>query len=335
MKASRWIALAVIALGLPIARGDLVPVTMTYHTQVDKTAVFRIDLTGFDIGTIRSVTVTDGNVQRGTGEIFSGFDLDFLVFDRDGDLSTTDDQIAPLRDMSFVVAGLVRPAPNGKVYYPPAPGPLFGLDAAGDLDHDKATLDTLDADYDVDLTKNLLDVDSCEGWVSLGDDGMLAAGFPLVSIGSSESMFLFIGEVGPPPTAGDPDELSTASVEIQAFAVGSKYVPGFELAQGQSVNLKGDDDGGEEVASWRWDLDGDGQYDDAIGPMLGLSFDDLFLLFGVDFGEHTIGLQRLTEAGQEDSREEFNIQLVPDPATWALLLAVGGPMVLRRRRRRA
>jgi len=330
MNASRWVALAAVAMGASVAaRGDLVPLDMHYSTHIGQTAVFRADLTGFDLGTIRAVTILDGYSQSGSGEIFSGFDVDFVCFDGDGDVRTTDDQIHLLEGLSFVLPGLARPAPDGQPRYPSPPA-LFGLSLDGSIDHDRVALDARDAHFELD-SLNYIMLDRSYGWVSLGDGGSLTVGFPLISIGGGEGMFLCVGDVGPPPAGERVDELSEGLVEVQTFAVGGSYVPGYRLVPGGSVNLDGNPEGSDEIDSWLWDLDGDGEFDDAWGARLAVGFEDLFVTCNLDLGPHTIRVLRTADPDEEDTLS-FDVMLVPDPASWALLLAAL-PCLLRRRRR--
>jgi hypothetical protein len=118
-------------------------------------------------------------------------------------------------------------------------------------------------------------------------------------------------------------------VEVQ---VGSPpYAPGYPLAPGGSVRLDGNPDGSDEIDSWLWDLDGDGQYDNGTGAQLNVSFEDLFVTCNLDLGPHTIRVLRTTDPDEQDTLS-FDVVLVPDPASWALLLAAL-PCLLRRRRR--
>ncbi len=332
MKASRCAALAMVALGASVAaRGDIVSLTVDYSMHIGQTAVFRADLTGFNLGTIRAVTILDANSRSGSSEMFSGFDLDFVYFDRDGDVRTVDDQIHLIQRLSFAIPGVARPAPDGHPRYP-SPPVLFGLGLDGSIDHGKVALDARNAHFELDLL-NYIVLERSYGWVSLGDGGMITAGFPLISVGQGESMFLCVGDVGPPPPGGQADELSEGVIEVQVFAVGGSYVPGYKLAPGQSVNLDGAPEGSDAFDSWLWDLDDDGQYDDGTGALLAVGFEDLFVTLGLDLGPHTIWLQR-TANGDAKGQDplSFDITLVPDPATWALLLAAV-PCALRRRRK--
>ena len=340
MNAQRLVAFVLAALSLAgVSLADTIPTPpMVYHGHIDKTALWRADISAAAGGTIRAVTIVDTNQGGGSSGVFSGFDLDFVLFDRDGNFSTTDDQIKPLdSQLSFVVPGTVRKGAQS-LYQPTAahPGPLFGVaDGNGNIDHPTATLDTRDADFVFGV--NNLSPDTSHGWVSPGDGGIIAVGFPLISIAPDANMFLVLGEVGPPREEGGGDELANAVTEIQLF-VGAEIVPvvdegpgQYDLGPGQWVNLDGNTPMGPPEQQWQWDLDGDGQYDDGTGPLLAVSFDDMFVTYGQPLGPNPIGLQTTGEHGEEEIYT-FTINLVPDPATW-LLLAPG--LILVRRRRKA
>ncbi|HUT00888.1 MAG TPA: PEP-CTERM sorting domain-containing protein [Phycisphaerae bacterium] len=338
MKASRWIALAVVALGVPLAaRADIaqLQLSMQYHGQVGKTAMLRADLTGFDSGSIDTVTIADDpNWEPSTGEIFSGFDLDCVFFDRDGDLATDNDRIFPLgKPFVDVTPGVARPFPGGGgPYCPPYPGPLFGLEADGSLNEATATLHLRDGAPD--FTNPPASVVNSHGWVSLGDGGVILLGFPQISISAQESMFLFVGEVGPPGTGLPPDELAENLLYVQLF-LGADFVPviggpgRWELASGQWVNLDGNTAADPQTVSWLWDLDGDGEYDDAIGAVQAISFEALFSPM-IGLGDYTVWLQTTGTGGQQE--HPFTLSLIPEPASLGLLVAAL-PWIVRRRRK--
>ncbi len=185
------LATAVIAVAAapPVAAA---PVTMSSVGSIGQTRVFRGDLSGMGLTTLDSLTVTGGS-SGGENGVFSGFDLDFILLDIDGNLGTTGDQILPTT-ATTVTQGTIVPSAT---YVPTAahPGPLFGLNVDGTIDFATATVGTLDASYG-----NPLAVDTSDGWVTLGFDGSLNAAFPETAIG--DSMFLFLGEVGVPTTEG-------------------------------------------------------------------------------------------------------------------------------------
>lgn len=142
-------------------------------------SVLRADLTGFPtLSQIGSITVTDTNGNSGSAGAYSGFDIDALFIDADGDYLTTGDQIYA---SSFVFsAGAIRagsaPASNTS-------GALNGSNADGTVNEAFATLNAIDARF------------FGAGSISLGDGGSLTANFnPVVPVGAS--LFLVASEVG-------------------------------------------------------------------------------------------------------------------------------------------
>ena len=171
------------------------PVAMTDYGVYGQTRLFRGDLSSLGLGTFDAVTVFDV-VGGGDDGVFSGFDLDILVLDGDGDFSTTGDQTSPFANSStFVTAGSVR-NPTTTIYLPTSshPGALFGLNADGSIDFATATIGSRDAVYDAGYFPGL-DPDTSDGWVTLGDGGSLTAGFSEITLTGS-AMYLFVGEVG-------------------------------------------------------------------------------------------------------------------------------------------
>jgi len=185
------VATAVIAVAAapPVAAA---PVTMSSDGTIGQTRVFRGDLTGMGLTTLDAVTVIGGS-SGGQPGVFSGFDMDFILLDADGNLGTTGDQILPTT-ASTVTQGTITPS-GTYVATGAHPGPLFGLNLDGTIDVATATIGTLDASY-----ANPLAVDTSSGWVTLGYDGSFNAVFPETAIG--DSMWLFIGEVGIDTTEG-------------------------------------------------------------------------------------------------------------------------------------
>jgi secreted trypsin-like serine protease len=74
---------------------------------------------------------------------------------------------------------------------------------------------------------------------------------------------------------------------------------------GQSVTFAAASGPGGYFASYAWDLDGDGQYDDAAGPSASRSF---------DAGDHTVGVQATgsTPADTAESRRTISVSPPPD-----------------------
>jgi len=148
-------------------------------SNAQSTTVLRADLDGFGIDQISSITVNDSNSGTGgSAGAYSGFDLDALFLDLDGDYLTLNDQIYA---SSFdFMAGTVRagsaPASNTS-------GALNGSIDDSTVDEAFATLNSVDATW------------FGAGSISLGDGGSLTAYFdPVVEF--SGSLFLIAGEVG-------------------------------------------------------------------------------------------------------------------------------------------
>ena len=167
------------------------PVSMDFYADIGLTRVWRGDLSSLGSGTFDSVVLTDVIGGGGDG-LFSGFDVDFIVLDLDGVLSTTADQTLPFENSSTSVkAGSVRNAATSP-HQPTAlhPGKLFGLNVDESIDFTTASMGNLDSYF-----KSPPTVDTSKGWVALGDGGVLTAAFPTVTLDGSP-MYLFVGDVG-------------------------------------------------------------------------------------------------------------------------------------------
>jgi hypothetical protein len=107
------------------------------------------------------------------------------------------------------------------------------------------------------------------------------------------------------------------------------------FANGPAINLDGtgsnDPDGGS-IVSYLWDLDNDGQYDDATGATPSVSYDYLLHTLGLMPGDHTIGLKVFDDEGDSQVGPS-TLTVVPEPTT-LLLLLVGGTLALLRGRRK-
>ncbi|MGD1884635.1 MAG: hypothetical protein ACFB11_20395 [Paracoccaceae bacterium] len=132
---------------------------------------YRIDLSDIGLLSISSIELQDDPANTTTGRA-TGFDVDAILFDVDGDIATTDDQTAAT---SFqFTPGM---STDGSA--------LNGSDGAGGIDEMRATLDAFDGTGGLNGT----------GYLSMGRDGILRASFdPGVTVG--ETLFLFTGEVG-------------------------------------------------------------------------------------------------------------------------------------------
>lgn len=184
-----WGAIAFSALSAIPADAATVNVSFTNTgVTVAGSTIFRADLSAIGLGQVGSIKITDLNTGvGGSSGIFSGFDADAVFLDLDGDVTTTGDRINPA---SFLFqAGTTRPTadptllPNGA-----HPGPTFGSVNATTIQDATATLTTLDG-------VSIADVNSANGFLTLGDGGSLTAIFsPFVTLGGP--LFLLAGEVG-------------------------------------------------------------------------------------------------------------------------------------------
>jgi hypothetical protein len=209
MKQSRLICFVIGILASVSIPADASPdpVTMASYGTAGQTQLFRGDLSGLGTGTFNTVTVQDALSGGGSDGVFSGFDLDFILLDRDGNLSTTADQILAFENSSTSLASGSARNPVTSPYQPTPshPGALFGLNTDGSIDFATATIATRDGTYD----PYSLAVDTSNGWVTLGDGGVLTVRFPETMLTGS-GMWVFAGEVGM-------NEVLLANIEIADF----------------------------------------------------------------------------------------------------------------------
>jgi hypothetical protein len=182
-------ATIILAL-LVIAPAGAVPVTMSFLGNIGQTRIYQGSVSGLGLTSVNAVTLTDAGVVSGADGVFSGFDLDFVLLDADGNLATTGDQILPSLGTATVIPGTIT-SPISSIYQPTAahPGSLFGLHGDATLDAATATIGALDAGY-----ANPLAVDTSHGWVTLGYGGSFSTTFATTS--TSPSLYLFVGQVG-------------------------------------------------------------------------------------------------------------------------------------------
>jgi hypothetical protein len=185
------LAIVIAIIVMTAAQVDAVSVTMSPYGDVGQTRIFRGDLSGLGVGTVYSAMVTDAGTGGGQTGVFSGFDLDFLVLDADGNLATTGDQVLPLTALTSVTPGSIRDQASSP-YQPTLshPGSLFGCNTDGSIDFATASITACNAFYN----ELWMAVDTSGGFTTLGDDGSLTAKFPDTAIGSS--LWLFVGETG-------------------------------------------------------------------------------------------------------------------------------------------
>lgn len=197
MKIRFKLLTAALALaGAPAFAATFSPVFTQVATDTataQSSAVFRADLTGFPTLTeIGSITVTDTSGTSGSPGAFSGFDIDALFIDLDGNYLTAGDQIYA---SSFIFnAGSIRPT-SDPTFASQTTGALNGSNADGTVNEAFATLNLIDAVF------------FNQGSISLGDGGSLTANFnPTVAVGAS--LFIVASEVGAN------GELLTGAIEV-------------------------------------------------------------------------------------------------------------------------
>lgn len=193
--------LIALAVGFCSLQAGAAPLVVTNQGVEGQTTIFRASLAG--ITSLENGLVIDGNSGTGGSPgIFSGFDLDFLYLDLDGNYATLGDRVF-VSSFGFTT-GTTRPTldPN---FLPTAthPGPTFGSSALNNIDAGLATLNVRDAFF-----PGGFNADNSSGWLTLGDGGSLAFHFdPAVLLGADSALFL--GEVG--TAAG---EFISASVSV-------------------------------------------------------------------------------------------------------------------------
>jgi hypothetical protein len=184
------VPLLLVTLVLPPSLMALeVPLTLVPDGTVGGTLVFTADLAGISgLTQIAAITIQDdGTPVGGADGIFSGFDLDAIFLDIDGQLTTASDRY--FASSYLFTAGSTRPTSDPAMLPNAAhPGPTFGSLDSTTVDLATATLQTLDA-------VSVADVNVADGFLTLGDGGVLVANFsPEVPVGAT--LFLLAGEVG-------------------------------------------------------------------------------------------------------------------------------------------
>jgi len=123
------------------------------------------------------------------------------------------------------------------------------------------------------------------------------------------------------------EPIDTSTPWAQADADAGDY--GYSVAIGGSTMLNACLSwASDDIQQYLWDLDGDGQYDDATGWNPTVSY-DLVNMLHLAPGWHVIGLKIVSADGAEDIAVA-NLQIVPEPATLSLL-GLGGLALLRRK----
>ena len=180
-----------------------VPLLFSNVGDDGQTTVFRAGLGGIvGLSQLGSVVIADSNSGTGgSNGVFSGFDLDFVFLDLDGNYATTGDRVFG-SSFAFTTGAIRLPTSPG--FNEPTllrPGPTIGSSAANTIDPGRATLNVRDGFF-----PGGFNTDNVSGWLTLGDAGLLAVEFGAAIVLTGNEA-LFIGEVGT-----SPGELVSASV---------------------------------------------------------------------------------------------------------------------------
>lgn len=183
--------LLAIMLGLASIPASAVPLSFTNQGVEGQTTIFRAALSALGLAQVGSVSVSDSNSGAGgSNGVFSGFDLDFVFVDLDGNYATVGDRV--FGSAFIFTTGAIRLPTTLGFDEPTAlrPGPTIGSSAVNMIDPALATLNTRDGSF-----PGSFNTDNVSGWLTLGDGGSLQMGLasPLTLIGTEA---LFLGEVG-------------------------------------------------------------------------------------------------------------------------------------------
>jgi hypothetical protein len=104
----------------------------------------------------------------------------------------------------------------------------------------------------------------------------------------------------------------------------------YQIGPGEVVTLDaGDSWANAPILRWDWELDGDGQYDDASGETVELGYDYLVDDLGLALGTHVIEVEVST--GGVPGWDTAVLEIIPEPGAAALLF-LGAIALIRRRR---
>lgn len=206
MFGTKWLAKSVAGMiigfaGLVAANGAASAAVLTIETvglntpgAPAGTLVQRVDLAAAGLTTINTIVLRDisGGIGGDAG-IFSGYDIDAVFLDADGDLNTAGDRVFL---SSFVFSGGdIRPGAGPLQQPDPVNnyGDYFGTNAAGNVGPfgpggtKNATLNLFDG-------INISDRLNANGYLSMGDNGVLTLTFADILV--SNFQYLIFGEVG-------------------------------------------------------------------------------------------------------------------------------------------
>jgi hypothetical protein len=198
---ARSLAVAVIGLaGLAAVGGSASAAVLTVEDvgfvapTATGTLVQRVDLSTAGVATISKIILTDNSGGFGGDPgVFSGYDLDAVFLDGDGDIATTGDQVA-FSSFAFTGGGIRDGAGSNQV--PSAPnniGTYFGTNNAGQV-VPFGSGNSLDATLHVFDGVNSASTLNANGFLSMGDGGQLVLTFADIAVGSG--LYLIFGEVG-------------------------------------------------------------------------------------------------------------------------------------------
>lgn len=173
------------------ATASAVPLSFSNVGDDGQTTVYRAGLGGIGLSQLGSVVIADSNSGTGgSNGVFSGFDLDFVFLDLDGNYATTGDRV--FGSLFAFTTGTIR-LPTTPGFDEPTllrPGPTIGSSATNTIDSAWATLNVRDGSY-----PGVFNTDNVFGWLTLGDGGLLAVDFGgAIALTGNEALFL--GEVG-------------------------------------------------------------------------------------------------------------------------------------------